>query len=48
MTVVVRSVVPHPDSSRVLGAITPRYRVTDEHDIPPSHFKLTLNQQALL
>jgi len=42
-TVVVRSAVTGPDSSRVLSC-----HAADKHDTPPSNFKLTLGQPALL
>jgi len=45
---VVRSAVAGPDSSRVLCASTPKYHAADIYDTPPSHFKLTLGQQAPL
>jgi len=47
-TVVVRSVATGPDTSQVLHTSTPTYHATDKHDTPPSHFKLTLGQPALL
>jgi len=45
MTVVVRSAVIGTDSSQVFMY---QHTVADKHDIPPSHFKLTLGQPALL
>jgi len=47
MTVVIRSAVTDPDSSRVLSDSTPKYHAADKHDIPPSHIKLTLGQPAM-
>jgi len=47
-TVVVRSVVTGPDSSRVCHASTPKYHAADKHDTPPSHFKLAHSQPAAL
>jgi len=47
--VVVRSSVTSPDSSRFFyWTSTPKYHDADKHDTPPSHFKLTLGQPALL
>jgi len=48
MTVVVKSAVTGPDSNQILSASTPKYHATDNHDTPPSHFKMTLGQPALL
>jgi len=46
--VVFKYVVTDQDSHRVSCASTPKYHAADKHDTPPSHFKLTLGQPALL
>jgi len=48
MTVIVRSAVNGPDSCLVLKCQHTNYHAADKYDTPPSHFKLTLGQPALL
>jgi len=43
----VRSTVTGPDSNPVLCDSTPKYQAVDEHDTPPSHFKLAMGQPVL-
>jgi len=47
-TVVVIYAVTGPDSSRVLNHQHIVYHDSDKYDTPPSYFKLTLGQSALL
>jgi len=46
-TVVVRSAVTGPDTSRVYCGSTPKYHAADQHGTPPSHFKLSQGQPAM-
>jgi len=48
MKVAVRSAVIGSDPSQIYGASIPKYYVADKHNTPPSDYKLTLGQPALL
>jgi len=48
MTEIVRSAVTGSDSSLDLMCQHTKVHAADKHDTPPSHFKLTLGQPALL